>query len=729
MSNRREVAAHIDKSRPGHVREVERVSTYYGSNTFSEDKMRKRVPEKVFTAFKEWQNGGEQICSAFADQIAQAMMEWALEKGATSYTHWFQPMTGLTAEKHDSFISRNGKAQVIEQFSGKNLILSEPDASSLPSGGLRTTFEARGYTAWDPSSPAFIREVEFGKTLCIPSIFVSYNGEALDKKLPLLRSEKAVTQAAERLLRIFSKDDVSVKTTCGAEQEFFLIDEGYYRLRPDLQLTGRTLLGAPSAKGQQLEDQYFGSIKDRVLNFMNDVEKEAYKLGIPITTRHNEVAPSQFEFAPIFEDSALAADHNQLLMDILKKIARKHRLVCLLHEKPFAGVNGSGKHINWSLADSRGGNLLNPGSTPHDNIQFLTLLTGIISAVYTHGDILRASVASAGNTHRLGANEAPPAIMSIFLGSQLSNIVDAIVNGRPVGADDDNRMSTGISFIPDIERDQTDRNRTSPFAFTGAKFEFRAVGSEMNISTPLMVINTIVAEGFDALSDALEAAGENLSVTAITAVLQKFLQESKDILFEGDNYSREWEEEAARRNLPNVVSTAKALEAYISKKTISLFERYEVLNSSELHARYMIWLELYNNLLVIEAETLEELVQTEVLPTAYKFQREVGESLRVLRDMDQDDSIPLPIHAVEDRIEMFAHITEDIYIVRKHIHKLRDMLKIISKKSDQAERADYLTNDLTPHFEHIRKHVDHLESTIADDLWELPKYREMLFNL
>jgi glutamine synthetase len=731
MPNRREVAAKLGRYRPAAVSDIQRVSRYYADNTFCEETMGKCVSEKAFAAFKKWQNGGEQISSGLADEIARAMMDWALDKGATSYTHWFQPMTGLTAEKHDSFITRNGQSQVFENFSGTNLILSEPDASSLPSGGLRTTFEARGYTAWDPSSPAFIREVEYGKTLCIPSIFVSYNGDALDKKLPLLRSDGAVRKAAGRILGIFGEDEnVSVKTTCGAEQEFFLIDEGYYRLRPDLQLTGRTLIGAPSPKGQQLEDQYFGSIKDRVLNFMNDIENEAYKLGIPIATRHNEVAPSQFEFAPIFEDSAIAADHNQLLMDILKKVARKHGLVCLLHEKPFAGVNGSGKHINWSMADDRGNNLLNPGGTPHENLQFLTFLAAITSAVYKHGDLLRASVASAGNAHRLGANEAPPAIMSVFLGSQLSRIVSSLISGEAIDEDTSNKMSTGLPFIPHFEKDQTDRNRTSPFAFTGAKFEFRAVGSEMNISTPLMVINTIVAEGLDMIADKLDAVGgKNSTREDVFSVLKEVLSESRDILFEGDNYSQEWVREAKKRGLPNITSTATALDAYISDKSISLFEKYAVLNKRELHARYNIWLELYNNLLSIEAQTLDELVQTEVLPTAYEYQIDIGESLSVLKDMEQDESIPLPLHALEDRKEMFAHLTEDIYLVRKHLHKLKEMMRIISKKSDEEEKADYFTNDLAPHIEQIRKHVDHLEYTISDELWELPKYREMLFNL
>lgn len=730
MSTRREVTANIGKLKITPEDQGRRVSAYFGENTFSEETMKKRLPAKVFTAFKVWQNGGEQLSRDYADEISGAMKDWALELGATSYTHWFQPMTGLTAEKHDSFISVNGDSQILEKFSGENLIMSEPDASSLPSGGLRSTFEARGYTAWDPSSPAFIREVPFGKTLCIPSVFVSYHGEALDKKLPLLKSDQALDKAAKRVLSFFSDRQVeTVYSTCGAEQEFFLIDEGYYRLRPDLQLTGRTLVGTASPKGQQLEDQYFGSIKDRVLNYMNDVEREAYKLGIPLSTRHNEVAPHQYEFAPIFEKSSIAADHNQLLMDIIQKVARKHGLVCLLHEKPFAGINGSGKHVNWSLADDLGHNLLNPGDTPEDNLQFLTVLTAIISGVHRHADLLRASIASAGNEHRLGANEAPPAIMSIFLGRQLSTVVESIIKGKSLSKSDKPSVSTGLAHIPEFSKDQTDRNRTSPFAFTGAKFEFRAGGSSSNISTPVTVINAIVAQAFNEFADRVEELTDKKSVNkAIEKVIKEMLTESQGILFEGNNYSDEWVKEAEERGLSNIPSTADALKAFVSKSTIELFTDLEIMNRIELEARFAIWLELYNKLLTIEACTLEEMVQTQVLPTAYEYQIDVGNSLDVLKEMEDDESIPLPIHAVDDRKEMFAHLTEDIYQVRKHLHKLQDMLKIISHK-DEEEKADYLYNDLKPHVEQIRKHVDHLENSMPDELWELPKYREMLFNL
>src|SRR5512136_2467278 len=484
-----------------------RVSEYFGINTFSDVTMKNMVSPPTFLAFKKWQEEGAVISMAEADEIAHAMKDWALQKGATSYTHWFQPMTGLTAEKHDSFISFTGSGRVIEKFSGTKLIQGEPDASSFPSGGIRATFEARGYTAWDPSSPAFIIDSTLGKTLCIPTIFISYHGGALDKKLPLLRSDEALNKSAVNLLRLFGHKDVKkVFSTCGPEQEYFLIDKHYYNLRQDLMLTGRTLIGAASPKGQQMEDQYFGSIKERVINFMFEVAEEAYKLGIPLMTRHNEVAPHQYEFAPIFEESNLAADHNQLLMELMKKVALRHNLVCLLHEKPFAGINGSGKHLNWSLADDKGNNLLNPGETPESNLQFLTILVAVLRAVYLHSDLLRASVALAGNEHRLGANEAPPAIISAFVGNQLTKILDMLEKGAKSNVSKKDIMDFGIARLPRFNKDTTDRNRTSPFAFTGSKFEFRAVGSSQNISTSIAVINTIVADSMKLLTDRIKKA-------------------------------------------------------------------------------------------------------------------------------------------------------------------------------------------------------------------------------
>lgn len=704
------------------------VSSYFGINTFSDLTMHKMISEKTFKAFKKWQEGGSVISSAQADEIAHAMKEWAISKGATSYTHWFQPMTGLTAEKHDSFISMNESGSVIEKFTGNKLIQGEPDASSFPSGGIRATFEARGYTAWDPSSPAFIVEVEQGKTLCIPSIFVSYTGDALDKKLPLLRSENAINNSATELIKLFGHDDVKyVISTCGAEQEYFLIDAAYYKMRSDLMLTGRTLVGADSPKGQQLEDQYFGSIKERMLNYMNEVSEEAYKLGIPVTTRHNEVAPHQYEFAPIFEKSNLAADNNQLLMDVMKKVALRHNLVCLLHEKPFAGVNGSGKHVNWSLSDDKGNNLLNPGETPEENLLFLTVLVGVIHAVYNHADILRASVASAGNEHRLGANEAPPAIVSIYLGEQLTNIIKMIESGKIEKAQKQDLIDLGVGLLPKFIKDTTDRNRTSPFAFTGQKFEFRAVGSALNISTPIAVMNTIVADSFDILAERIKAESSNKEFSAaVLKVLAGMISESKKVLFEGNNYSDEWVSEARKRGLPNTASSPEALKAFVTPKAIDLFERQKVLSKVELNSRYSIWVELYAKMLQIEAQTLAEIVNTQVLPAAYSYQTELAGGLELLRDLSDDTTVSIVSGALADRKEAFEALTADIYYVRKNLKEMEPLLQKAAGMGE-AEMAQFYYSELKPHMDHIRRHVDALESVMPDDMWVLPKYRELLF--
>jgi len=712
--------------------EFPKISEYFGSNTFSETTMKKMVSEKTFKAFKKWQDEGVIINSQQADEIANAMKEWAISKGATSYTHWFQPMTGQTAEKHDSFININGVGQVIERFSGSKLIQGEPDASSFPSGGIRATFEARGYTAWDPSSPAFITEVERGKTLCIPSIFISYTGEALDKKLPLLKSEIALSKAAVALLKIFGNADVnSVYSTCGPEQEYFLIDEQYYKMRPDLQLTGRTLIGASSPKGQQLEDQYFGSIKDRVLNYMNDVAEEAYKLGIPVCTRHNEVAPHQYEFAPIFEKSNIATDHNVLLMDIMKKVAKRYGLVCLLHEKPFAGINGSGKHLNWSLADDRGNNLLNPGETPEENLLFLTVLTAVINSVYKHADLLRAAVASAGNEHRLGANEAPPAIMSVYLGEQLTKIVEQIESGKLKKVKKQDIIDLGVHLLPKFTRDNSDRNRTSPFAFTGSKFEFRAVGSSMNIATAITVINTIVADSITEITAKIKSAARNNDFdSAVIAVLSDVIKESKPVLFEGNNYSEEWIKEAQKRKLPNIASSVEALKAFIKPDNIKLFQKHIVFNSIELNARYKIWLDIYEKILDIEAKTLSEMVNTLIIPNAIKFEKSIGDSLKNLESFinlkNEEPITPIKNEIINDRREMLAKLSANIYYIRKNIKEMHDMLNKF-QEYEVEEKAQLFFEKLKPQMEHIRKHVDELESLMPDDMWPLPKYREMLF--
>jgi glutamine synthetase len=704
------------------------VSEYFGVNTFSEVTMKKMISDKTFRAFKKWQEEGVVISATQADEIAHAMKQWAIQKGATSYTHWFQPMTGLTAEKHDSFISFTDECTVIEKFTGSKLIQGEPDASSFPSGGIRSTFEARGYTAWDPSSPAFIVESDGGNTLTIPTIFISWTGEALDKKLPLLRSDQAISKAATALLHLFGQKDVKkVFSTCGPEQEYFLIDESYNRLRPDLQLCGRTLVGAPSPKGQQLEDQYFGSIKERVLNCMFEVSEEAFKLGIPVTTRHNEVAPHQYEFAPVFERSNLAADHNQLLMDIMKKVALRHGLVCLLHEKPFAGVNGSGKHVNWSLADDKGNNLLNPGDAPEENLLFLTVLSSVIHAVYTHGDLLRAAVASAGNEHRLGANEAPPAIVSVYLGDQLFKIISMVEAGKLDKGQKKDLVDFGIGLLPTFVRDTTDRNRTSPFAFTGQKFEFRAVGSSMNISTSIAVINTIVADSMLMVIDRIQAeAKKGKFEAAVLKVLAGVIKDSKKILFEGNNYSEEWVKEAAKRSLPNVASTAEALKALIKPKTIALFEKHGVFSKVELTARYHIWLETYEKLIDIEVKTLADMAKTMVLPLAYDFQADMAAALESIGKIVADKAAKLVDGALEDRKEAFASISADIYYIRKNVKELE---KLLAKSHSMSleEKTAYFFDEVKPQMQHIRKHVDALESIMPDDKWMLPKYREMLF--
>ncbi|MCG8430642.1 MAG: glutamine synthetase III [Candidatus Omnitrophica bacterium] len=706
----------------------QKVSGYFGENTFSKDTMRELLSKGTFEAFQKWMTEGKVISLQQANEIAAAMKEWAITKGATYYTHWFQPMTGLTAEKHDSFIDVASPGKVIEKFSGSKLIQGEPDASSFPSGGIRATFEARGYTAWDPSSPAFIIENKLGKTLCIPSIFISYHGESLDKKLPLLRSDEALSRAACALLKLFGRKDVrKVFSTCGPEQEYFLIDKHYYNLRQDLILTGRTLVGAPSPKGQQLEDQYFGTIKERVANFMFEVAEEAYKLGIPLKTRHNEVAPHQYEFAPVFEESNVAADHNQLLMDLMKKVALRHNLVCLLHEKPFAEINGSGKHLNWSLADDKGNNLLNPGETPEDNLQFLTVLVAVLRAVYLHADLLRASVALAGNEHRLGANEAPPAIISVFLGDQLTAILDMIEKGVKKKVSRKDIIDLEIGRLPKFSKDNTDRNRTSPFAFTGAKFEFRAVGSSQNISTPITIINTIIADSLDYVSEKIRkrTQGKDLN-TAVLKVLSEIIKETKPVRFEGNNYAPEWVKDAKKRGLPNVAATYKSLEAFTYPKNIALFEKFNVLTSEELHARYHIWIHLYNLTLEIEAQTLQEMVNSSIVPSGCRYERLLADILTQIMALKKSAGLKVAAAALQDQKEHLSEVVTKIYYVRRNT---REMVKLLDKASglDGKARAKLYFDELKSLMDHIRKHVDALECVVSDETWELPKYREMLF--
>ncbi len=729
MSIRQKVLFKIKSVELDKIDSPKKVSSYFGENTFSLDTMRRYISKGTFEAFKKWMSEGKIISLSQANEIAEAMKKWAISKGATYYTHWFQPMTGLTAEKHDSFISIDSPGKVIEKFSGNKLIQGEPDASSFPSGGIRATFEARGYTAWDPSSPAFIIESTLGKTLCIPTIFISYHGEALDKKLPLLRSDEALNKSAVGLLRLFGHRDVKkVFSTCGPEQEYFLIDKNYYNLRQDLVMAGRTLIGAPSPKGQQLEDQYFGTIKERVVNFMFEVAEEAYKLGIPIMTRHNEVAPHQYEFAPIFEESNIAADHNQLLMELMKKIALRHDMVCLLHEKPFAGVNGSGKHLNWSLADDKGNNLLNPGETPESNLQFLAVLVAVLRAVYLHADLLRASVAMAGNEHRLGANEAPPAIISVFLGEQLTEVLDMLEKGVKAKISKRDIIDLGIGRLPKFNKDTTDRNRTSPFAFTGAKFEFRAVGSSQNISTPIAMINTIIAESLDFVASEIKkvtSTGKDFN-SAVLKVVSAVIKETKSIRFEGNNYAAEWVREAKKRGLPNVASTYESLKALAKEKNIKLFEKYKVFSKEELLARYHIWIHMYNLTLEIEANTLNEMVNASVVPAGYKYEKLLARTLDEIVGLKKSAGLKLDSEALKDKKEHLSDVVSKIYYVRKNTSRMMGLLEK-AKSLDSEKKAEVYFKDLKPLMEHIRRHVDQLECVVSDDSWDLPKYREMLF--
>lgn len=728
MAIRQEVLFKVKSVDLEKIRVLKKVSSYFGENTFNIETMQKHISKKTFDAFKRWMTEGITITLEQANEIANAMKEWAIAKGATYYTHWFQPMTGLTAEKHDSFISIVKPGKVIEKFSGSKLIQGEPDASSFPSGGIRATFEARGYTAWDPSSPAFIIESKLGNTLCIPTIFISYHGEALDKKLPLLRSDEALSKAAINLLKLFGHKDIrKVVSTCGAEQEYFLIDKNYYNLRQDLLLTGRTLIGAPSPKGQQLEDQYFGTIKERVINFMFEVAEEAYKLGIPVMTRHNEVAPHQYEFAPIFEESNIATDHNQLLMELMRKVALRHNLVCLLHEKPFAGINGSGKHINWSLADDKGNNLLNPGETPEDNLQFLTFLVAVLRAVYLHADLLRASVALAGNEHRLGANEAPPAIISVFVGNQLTEILEMIEKGAKKKVSKHDIIDLGIARLPRFNKDTTDRNRTSPFAFTGMKFEFRAVGSSQNISTPIAMLNTIIAESLDYVAERIKNESHKKDFnTAVLRVISELVKQTKDIRFEGNNYAPEWLKEAKKRGLLNVASTYEALKALIDKKNIALFEKYKVFSKEEAIARYHIWVHTYNTTIEIEAQTLNEMVNASVVPAGYEYQKLLASNLSRLVALSKQGGVKIGKNALDDQKKHLADITQKIYYVRRNLHEMTDLLEK-AQKVHHEERAKIYFEKLKPLMEHIRKHADALECVVSDEHWDLPKYREMLF--
>ncbi len=699
------------------------VSSYFGKNTFNEKVMRKKLPKSIYEKFKKCIEGEEELTLEIADAVAHAMKEWAIENGATHYTHWFQPLTGSTAEKHDSFLSlENGKP--IERFSGKQLIKQEPDASSFPSGGLRATFEARGYTAWDPTSPAFLMESDTGKkTLCIPSVFISYHGEALDKKTPLLRSNQVLAEKVKSLLKLFGLEVKKVVSTAGPELEYFLLDRGLALLRPDLMITGRTLFGAKPPKGQELEDQYFGSIKDRMLAFMNDVEEELYKLGVPIKTRHNEVAPHQYEITPIFEESNLATDHNQLVMEILRKKAIKHYLFLTLHEKPFARINGSGKHLNWSIS-ADGMNLLDPGHNPAENFQFLAILIAVVRAIYKYAPLLRASVAYAGNDHRLGGNEAPPAIISVFLGTELTKLLETIEKGKTPKKIVSDLLHTGVGFIPKIPKDNTDRNRTSPFAFTGNKFEFRAVGASQSIAIPLTVLNTIVAESIEYIVNEIEkllSKGKELYEAVIT-VVKKIIPEIKPVLFEGDNYSPEWYKEAKKRNLPNLKTAPEALKEFVSRKSIKLFTKYGILTEDEIRARYHVELGKYIKIRHIEAELALELSKTRILPAVFKYQSQLAEQVATMSEIYKENKVLL-----NGPSSVLKEYSEKVNILCEKINKLENALKKASEIEDLQSQAEAYCEKVLSAMEELREIVDDLELCTDDSLWVLPKYYELLF--
>lgn len=712
----------IDKMKDDHGREKP-ISEYFGCMTFGLSQMREKLPKEAYNSLLRTLEHGKKLPKETADAIALAIKEWAVAKGVTHFCHWFQPMTGTTAEKHDAFITiqhtHHSELKVVERFTGAQLIQGEPDASSFPSGGMRSTFEARGYTAWDPTSPLFIVEDDGGKTLCIPTVFFGYHGQALDNKTPLLRSVDSLSDAACEFLKLLGDVDVKkIFCTLGVEQEYFLIDRNFVAQRPDIYMTGRTLLGASSARGQQLEDHYFGSIPPRIKHFMQDAELELYKLGIPIKTRHNEVAPSQFEVAPIFEDVNIATDHNVLTMEVLRRVALKHGLFCLLHEKPFAGVNGSGKHNNWSIANDKGENLLEPGSTPHQNLRFLAVLSVVIKAVHDHAGVLRASIASPGNDHRLGANEAPPAIISIFLGSLLEQILNTIEEGKALKATDAQIIDLGVNKIPNISRDYTDRNRTSPFAFTGNKFEFRAVGSSANSSVPMAILNAAVCTAFTESIAKLKEIMKSKTVRdeAVLEFIRQTVKETKAIRFDGNGYSDEWKAEAKKRGLPILNTTADALLVFKDKEATQFLIDSKVLTQEEIQSRYHINIERYVKTLDLEHDTLIEMVQSYIIPTLEK-------QAVLLERSNKSLTHDLLRKAHGDRKLEFEMIFSEVLLSLQEF-----VFKVTASRKDHNEesRMKDIVKNLQPSAEKLRKACDRAELVVANELWPLPKYREML---
>lgn len=698
----------------------------FGQNVFNKETITKILPKEICQNLLGAMEGKEKIKPEFADTIAIAMKEWAVSLGATHYTHWFQPLTGTAAEKHDAFIDWSGPFQMIEKFSGSQLLQGEPDASSFPSGGLRSTYEARGYTGWDPTSPVFIWEGGDGVTLCIPSVFFSWTGDVLDYKIPFHRSERRINEAATRLLKMFNIPGNYVFSTLGCEQEYFVIDRALRNLRPDLVLLGKTVCGAPSPKGQELQDHYFGAVKDRILSYMRDFEDSALKLGIPVKTRHNEVAPAQHEVAPVFEKTSLAIDHNILLMEVMRQVALKHNLSCLLHEKPFGGLNGSGKHCNWSLSTDEGINLLNPTDTPGESLHFLVLLTAILNAVHQHSALLRASIGSASNDYRLGGHEAPPAIISVYLGEELEQVLENIENiGEHKNLSKKDKYNLGLLTVPELSKDNTDRNRTSPFAFTGNKFEFRAVGSSANTSFPITVLNAIVAESLDQILDEIqESLGDKKTPTlqelaiAASPIIRKYLKKSRDIRFSGDNYSDEWKKQAEKRKLPNIKKCIYAYESFKDEKSVKAFKG--VLTKEELFSRYEILLEIYCYNVNIEANLLLDMSKSQLLPAAIRYQKELAKSIDETIEVLGDASLKNQIKVLKDLAELIEKAFEVC-------EKLENERQSASQQQDVKARAKAYCDIVLEQVEELRGVMDQLETVTDDQLWPLPKYRELLF--
>ena len=697
------------------------VTDIFGENVFNDSVMQERLPKKVYKKLREVIEEGKELDLETADVVAHEMKEWAIEKGATHYTHWFQPLTGVTAEKHDSFITApmpNGK--VLMSFSGKELIKGEPDASSFPSGGLRATFEARGYTAWDCTSPAFVRQDAAGATLCIPTAFCSYTGEALDQKTPLLRSMAAINEQSLRLLRLFGNTtSKKVTPSVGPEQEYFLVDKEKYLKRKDLIYAGRTLFGAPPAKGQEMDDHYFGAIRERIASYMKDVNKELWKLGVSAKTQHNEVAPAQHELAPIYAEANIAVDHNQLVMETLKKVAGRHGLYCLLNEKPFAGVNGSGKHNNWSLTTDDGINLLDPGDTPHENIQFLLVLSCILKAVDEHAELLRESAADVGNDHRLGANEAPPAIISIFLGAQLEDVLKQLIStGEATHSLEGEMLKTGVATLPDFMKDATDRNRTSPFAFTGNKFEFRMVGSQDSIAQPNVVLNTIVAEAFAEACDVLEKADD--FDTAVHSLIKEYLTDHQRIIFNGNGYSDEWVAEAEKRGLPNIKSMVEAIPALTTDKAVELFGKFGVFTKAELESRAEIKYENYAKAINIEAKAMIDIAAKQIIPAVVKYTKELADTVLAVKEAGADASV---------QAEMLADISGLLTETKAALKKLEAVTEEAAGKEEGKVQSEFYHFSVVPAMEGLRTPVDELEMIVDKEVWPMPSYGDLLFEV